>query len=161
MIRNRTLARWAAGFVIAATPLAIGVASASSEDTPVDTSKARSTNAQSTNAQSTNTQSTNAQSTFKLTIKENERTRTVRLDCAPDGGTHPRAEAACDELRAVNGHFQRLDDRRRESDTGCTRVYRNVQAEAVGKWQQRRISYQVSVGNQCTLEQQTGAVFDF
>lgn len=101
-----------------------------------------------------------SQSRFTLTITEDQESRRVILQCEPTGGDHPRASAACDELQAVDGHFQDLDAGSSSSES-CTKERRSVTASAQGFWKERRVSYQSSTINLCELQRSTGSVFAF
>ena len=101
-----------------------------------------------------------SQTTFTLTITENKNSRNVILKCGPTGGDHPLAAAACNELQAVDGHFQDLGAGSASTRT-CTKEFRSVSASANGVWKDRQVSYQLSTGNMCKLHRSTGSVFAF
>ena len=101
-----------------------------------------------------------SESSFTLTITENQQSRNVTLQCGPAGGDHPRASAACDELEAVDGHFQDLDAGT-SSSKSCTKERRSVTGSAQGVWKDRQVSYQSSTINLCELQSATGSVFAF
>lgn len=101
-----------------------------------------------------------SQSNFTLTITENQQSRNVVLQCDPTGGDHPRADAACNELQAVDGHFQDLDAAS-SSAKSCTKERRSVTASAEGVWKDRQVKYQSSTVNLCELQRSTGSVFAF
>lgn len=79
------------------------------------------------------------------------------LTCDPDGGTHPSAATACDDLRSVGGDLSALT----AQDGICTREYRPVTAVATGVWQGRPLSYRATFANRCILLLATGDVFNF
>ncbi|MEV4646345.1 SSI family serine proteinase inhibitor [Saccharopolyspora sp. NPDC049357] len=101
-----------------------------------------------------------SQSRFTLTITENQQSRGVVLECDPTGGDHPRAFAACDELKAADGRFQDLDAES-SSSKSCTKERRSVSASVQGFWKDRQVSYQSSNINLCELQRSTGSVFAF
>jgi hypothetical protein len=132
----------------------------SSQSTSSQSTSSQSTSSQSTSSQSTSSQSTSSQSTFSLTITENQESRNVTLKCDPTGGDHPRASAACDELRAVDGHFQDLNAESKSTEA-CTKERQKVSASATGFWKDRQVNYQFSTDNLCKLQRSTGSVFSF
>ncbi|MDH2392531.1 subtilase-type protease inhibitor [Streptomyces sp. HNM0663] len=88
--------------------------------------------------------------------------RAVTLNCAPaPSGSHPAAEGACSELRAVNAEFAALSD----PDPGvfCTREYNPVVVTADGVWEGRRVSWSQTFGNPCEMRASLGdtAAFAF
>ncbi|RRO18697.1 hypothetical protein EIL87_06170 [Saccharopolyspora rhizosphaerae] len=106
------------------------------------------------------TQASAAQSTFTLTIADGQNSRSVVLQCDPAGGDHPRAAAACEELRAANGNFENLRAGVQSTEQ-CTKDRRSVKATAQGNWNDRIVTYQYSADNACELHRSTGSVFAF
>lgn len=78
--------------------------------------------------------------------------RWAALDCDPAGGSHPRAEEACD-LIAEHGDIASV-----RSDWGgvCTMEYRPVTVRVTGAEE-----YEETFGNECSMKNTKGAVFDF
>ncbi|MFD6414859.1 subtilase-type protease inhibitor [Streptomyces sp. NPDC060194] len=76
--------------------------------------------------------------------------RAVTLSCAPRAtGTHPDPQAACSELRSVQGRLASLVA---ESPTRmCTRQFDPVTVTADGVWDGRRVNWSASFGNACEL----------
>ncbi|MFI7598184.1 SSI family serine proteinase inhibitor [Actinoplanes sp. NPDC049681] len=83
--------------------------------------------------------------------------RITILECAPDGGTHPEAAAACSDLRAVDGNLAAFND----NGGICTKEYQPVIAIAVGTWQGEPVHYRETFSNHCIMLNATGDVFDF
>lgn len=77
--------------------------------------------------------------------------RQVVLECAPVGGTHPRAEEACEAI-AEAGSIEDVTG----SQNPCPMIYAPVVATAHGGG-----VYQQEFPNHCMLLTQKGAVFDF
>jgi hypothetical protein len=82
--------------------------------------------------------------------------KVVTLRCDPPGGTHPRAAAACEALRAAGGDFDRLQ---RDPLILCPAVYDPVTARATGVWRSRPVSWTKTFGNGCELYASTRPVF--
>ncbi|WP_150238234.1 SSI family serine proteinase inhibitor [Nocardiopsis quinghaiensis] len=78
-------------------------------------------------------------------------TKAISLQCAPAGGTHPRAEVACETI-AEGGSI--TDAKGAGGD--CPLIYDPVVATASGAE-----DYQREFPNDCVLESEKGAVFDF
>jgi Subtilisin inhibitor-like. len=100
-----------------------------------------------------------------LTVAKGETARTatplraVTLTCTPTpGGTHPAPEAACAELRAVDGRFSAL---RGDQDRACIKIYDPLVVTAEGVWEGQRVRYERTFGNSCTLQTEAGPVFSF
>ncbi|MBM7775361.1 hypothetical protein JOD54_005565 [Actinokineospora baliensis] len=94
---------------------------------------------------------------FVLTVQRaGELPRLAVLRCAPDGGTHQAAAAACAQLSQVNGRFEKLNV---VPDAMCTLEYDPVKVTAVGLWGRRPVHYRAEFGNRCQLHTATGAVF--
>lgn len=83
--------------------------------------------------------------------------RTTVLECNPSGGTHPHATAACAQLNQAAGDFDRLPTRQEF----CPMIYQPITASAHGVFGTRRIDFQQQYPNRCTLDRNTGQVFDF
>lgn len=80
-------------------------------------------------------------------------TKTVTLTCAPTGGTHPRAEAACADLTAAGGDIARIPPM---AGVGCLAVYLPVEARATGNWNGWFIQYSRTFSNGCVANVSTG-----
>ncbi|MFJ4963962.1 Kexstatin-1 precursor [Streptomyces sp. ADI96-02] len=77
--------------------------------------------------------------------------RAVTLTCAPRAeGSHPAAAAACKELKAVDGQFNRLMDA--PSTKTCTRQWDPVSLTAHGVWQGKRVDFAATYGNPCEMQ---------
>lgn len=97
-------------------------------------------------------------STIALTTStEGAGVRSVNLLCEPSGGSHPKAQAACDELLRSDGDVQAVQD----SDAICTFEYRPVHVTAVGSWRGERRSFDHVYANACAMRVDTGSVFQF
>ncbi|MFD0691791.1 SSI family serine proteinase inhibitor [Actinomadura fibrosa] len=83
-------------------------------------------------------------------------TRSVTLQCAPTGGSHPSAARACAELAASHGAIDRSPDGRI-----CLAVYAPVVARAEGRLRGAPVSFRTRYGNDCVMRSRTGSVFDF
>ncbi|WNV90509.1 SSI family serine proteinase inhibitor [Umezawaea sp. Da 62-37] len=83
--------------------------------------------------------------------------RTVDLQCEPVGGTHPRAQAACDSLDRVDGHIGAQSD----GNPICTLVYDPVRATATGTWHGQPRKFDQTFSNTCVMHGRTGDVFQF
>jgi hypothetical protein len=81
------------------------------------------------------------------------------LTCDPDGGSIADPKLACDELRAVNGDFDKLMPDRQVL---CAKHVDPIEAIAVGWWHGCRIAWASGVfPNLCELQRRTGSVFRF
>ncbi|MEU9700144.1 SSI family serine proteinase inhibitor [Streptomyces sp. NPDC047981] len=80
------------------------------------------------------------------------------LGCRPTGGTHPEAEAACEELRAAGGDFDQLPV---TPDAICPMVYDPVTATAEGTYDNEPVTWKKTYANACLLSVETGKVFAF
>ncbi|WP_238014037.1 subtilase-type protease inhibitor [Dactylosporangium sp. AC04546] len=94
-----------------------------------------------------------------LTVAKGEATKPAQrrafLTCSPAGGTHKQARNACAELAKVGGNFGRLQ----VAGGACTMQYDPVTVTAQGRWKGRKVAYQHTFGNACTLSTATGPVF--
>ncbi|MEV4174146.1 SSI family serine proteinase inhibitor [Nonomuraea sp. NPDC049709] len=76
----------------------------------------------------------------------------MRLTCDPDGGLHPRPEAACAVLRDVDGHMDALN-----VDPGpCPLHIDPVRVEVAGYWYDMPVSYRAEFPNRCVMERKLG-----
>ncbi|SDK63297.1 Subtilisin inhibitor-like [Actinopolyspora mzabensis] len=87
-----------------------------------------------------------------------ERARSVTLRCEPTGGTHPRAEEACEELANTGGEFGALQE---ERNPMCPLVYRPVTVRATGMWRNRAVDHRETFSNKCEMQAKTGKLFEF
>lgn len=83
-------------------------------------------------------------------------TRMVTLTCDPPGGTHPRAAAACADLRRHGGNPVH-----KPADQVCVMIYAPVVATAEGRWNGAAVRFRGEFPNDCVLHAHTGAVFRF
>lgn len=79
------------------------------------------------------------------------------LTCAPRGGAHPNAAAACRALDHTGGRFDRLRGR----NGVCTMIYRQVTAVAYGHWGARPVRFVRTYDNTCRLKSALAPVYDF
>lgn len=83
----------------------------------------------------------------------------VTLTCEPTGGTHPHAQAACDDLIPVNGQIANIPP---ESGVACPTYFLPVYATATGRWAGAADFYHKEFYNVCAATVETGGhVFDF
>lgn len=80
------------------------------------------------------------------------------LACDPDGGTHPDPRAACEELRNVDGDFERLSP---PEPYMCTLEIAPVRVEAIGYWNGERVDYTETFDNPCIAAAETLGIFQF
>jgi hypothetical protein len=80
------------------------------------------------------------------------------LVCGPDGGTHPRARAACHALREAGGDVHALPA---AAERMCAKIYSPVVVEVMGRWRGRLVEYRETFPNRCLMESDTGQVFAF
>ncbi|KAB8192217.1 protease inhibitor protein [Nonomuraea phyllanthi] len=83
-------------------------------------------------------------------------TSTAWLNCAPAGGTHPNARAACRLLAGVHGYPERLN---LDPDAVCTKELRPHAVAVVGRWYGRTVRWGKVFGNDCLVKAATGALF--
>lgn len=98
------------------------------------------------------------QGKLTLTISFPEESPRIRhratLTCNPDGGNHPQAEAACDQLRYARGHIDRIP-----SDDGpCTMGYRPTRVRAWGYWRGWFRLFSDRYTNPCVANRLTGGI---
>lgn len=85
--------------------------------------------------------------------------RTVLLVCAPvQGGTHPDPAAACAEIAAAGGDFEKL---RGQPERFCPMIYEPVTLAADGVWNGQQVSYRQTFANQCQADNHSTTVFHF
>lgn len=95
--------------------------------------------------------------TFSTTTLSTGSTTSVTLTCEPTGGTHPDAEAACQDLITVNGDISQLP-----SIGGCAGVSIPVIDSAWGFWSGRFVHYRRQFDNAgCGIVATGGHVFHF
>jgi hypothetical protein len=83
----------------------------------------------------------------------------VTLTCEPTGGTHPHAQAACDDLIPVNGQISRVPP---EQGVACAAYYLPVYATATGTRGGVAETYRMEFSNVCVANAETGgSVFHF
>jgi hypothetical protein len=97
-----------------------------------------------------------APSALVLTVAQGESAatavplRAVTLTCTPTaGGTHPAPKNACEELRSVEGRFDRLGG------------YDPVVVTAQGTWEGRRVNFEKMYANSCVMQTEGSGVFSF
>ncbi|MBB5917537.1 hypothetical protein BJY24_006449 [Nocardia transvalensis] len=84
--------------------------------------------------------------------------REVTLTCDPSGGSHPDADAACQELAATDGDLDALATQ--DSHTMCTMIWDPVTVTATGARHGRPVEYQHTFASSC-VQEGAGAVFRF
>ncbi|GAA3844544.1 hypothetical protein GCM10022243_08620 [Saccharothrix violaceirubra] len=94
---------------------------------------------------------------FLLDVTYQGVTRSVNLNCRPDGGTHPRHMEACADLSRVNGRIERLGGQ----GVMCTMEYDPVSVLARGEWRGQRRSFQETFPNRCVTYAESARVFAF
>ncbi|MFG2006387.1 SSI family serine proteinase inhibitor [Spirillospora sp. NPDC048911] len=82
--------------------------------------------------------------------------RTVTLFCRPNGGSHPDADRACQELSARGGKIERDP-----GDAVCVLIYAPVVAVAEGHWHGRPTRFKRTYANECVMHAHTGKIFSF
>ncbi|MER6911242.1 SSI family serine proteinase inhibitor [Streptomyces sp. NPDC000594] len=83
--------------------------------------------------------------------------RSVRLQCDPPGGSHPRPLAACGELAEAGGDPDAL-----AGEPGfCPLNHDPVTASAYGEFMGQPLSWRKTFTNACALRRATTPVFDF
>lgn len=83
----------------------------------------------------------------------------VTLTCEPTGGTHPYAQAACDDLIPVYGRIASIPP---EYGVACPDYYMPVYATAIGSWEGIADTYRAEFYNTCAANVETGGhVFKF
>lgn len=78
------------------------------------------------------------------------------LRCGPDGGSHPSASRACDQLGRVGGDISQLNE---QPQTLCTLEYDPVTATAHGTWEGEVVNFHETFPNRCAMYSYTGSVF--
>lgn len=81
---------------------------------------------------------------------------TFSLECRPPGGDHPDPVAACAELAAVDGDFDKLEP---TGTMGCHTVRDPVTVTATGTWHGREVSYTETFASSCAAIVATNFVF--
>ncbi|MFC4113517.1 SSI family serine proteinase inhibitor [Nonomuraea zeae] len=82
-------------------------------------------------------------------------TKTVWLHCAPVGGTHPNAKAACRLLEKVNGEPGRLNV---SPKAACTQEVKPHAVAVIGRWHGKVVHWAKVFHNSCQVRAATGAV---
>ncbi|MEV8478214.1 subtilase-type protease inhibitor [Streptomyces sp. NPDC051173] len=86
--------------------------------------------------------------------------RAVTLTCMPKAtGTHPDVKGACEQLRAVDGDFDKTVALK--ADTFCTKEWNPIVVTAEGVWQGKRVSYEHTFANPCMKRASQSTVFEF
>src|SRR3954454_2935923 len=76
----------------------------------------------------------------------------VKLRCDPARGAHPTPARACNELKRVAGHPDRL----RPARTMCTMIYAPITAAITGTWKGKPVTWSHKYGNSCEMTRATG-----
>jgi hypothetical protein len=91
-----------------------------------------------------------------VTVKAaNAAPRTATLTCAPIGGTHTSAAAACAVLAAANGDPAAITP----ADVMCTMEYAPVKVKVAGRWNGKAVKYSETFSNNCRTNAEGGALF--
>lgn len=85
--------------------------------------------------------------------------RAAVLTCDPSGGTHPKADVACNTLVSADGDFNSLPTG--HANTVCPQIYEPVTFTAQGTWRDAPVKFEKQFSNSCVAESQTGQVFQF
>ncbi|GAB3725586.1 SSI family serine proteinase inhibitor [Nocardiopsis nanhaiensis] len=93
-----------------------------------------------------------AQYTLRVVDETTGESSLAALECDPAGGTHPRAEEACEAIEEAGGSIAEVDS----SGAPCTMIYQPVTVTSTGYEE-----YEETFGNACVLDTTKGAVFDF
>ncbi|GAA2204126.1 hypothetical protein GCM10009850_001940 [Nonomuraea monospora] len=81
--------------------------------------------------------------------------KSVWLHCAPVGGTHPNAQAACRMLRQVKGEPSQL---KAEPKASCTQEIKPHAVAIAGTWYGRKVHWAKFFANACQMRAMTGPV---
>jgi hypothetical protein len=81
--------------------------------------------------------------------------RTATLTCAPIGGTHTSADAACAVLSAADGNPAAITP----ADVMCTMEYAPVKVKVSGRWNGKTVRYSETFSNNCRASAEGGALF--
>ncbi|GGO05458.1 hypothetical protein GCM10010116_10640 [Microbispora rosea subsp. aerata] len=84
--------------------------------------------------------------------------RSVFLNCAPVGGSHPSPEKACALLSSANLDPGSL---RVNPTEPCTMIYAPVTVTASGIWDGKYFQFRRTYGNDCEKRSAAGALFNF
>lgn len=76
------------------------------------------------------------------------------LTCAPAGGSHPRAAAACEAIRQAHGRFGDLP----AAEGPCTLEYRPTVGEVTGHWLGEPVRFRRTYDNPCLAARESGGV---
>ncbi|MEV0613283.1 SSI family serine proteinase inhibitor [Nonomuraea sp. NPDC050404] len=77
------------------------------------------------------------------------------LHCAPVGGTHPNAQAACRMLRRVKGEPSKLNA---NPNAACTQEIQPHAAVVAGQWYGRKVHWAKFFANGCQMRAVGGSV---
>jgi|GEM_PF-6095031 len=93
--------------------------------------------------------------TFMLSIQSPDGVvRAASLTCGPEGGNHPNATTACEQLFEADGFLERVP----AAQSMCPAIYEPVTVEATGRWNSQERSFVSSFGNSCQAVAETGGV---
>jgi hypothetical protein len=81
----------------------------------------------------------------------------VRLECDPPGGTHPKAAAACAMLAAAGGDPLAIEP----AHHACFLIYAPIIAEVTGYWHGTRVDWRHEYGNSCEMRRALGVLVRF
>jgi hypothetical protein len=101
------------------------------------------------------------QLTAVTSVGDKQRRQTRSLRCDPVEGDHPHAQAACRDITAAAGDFDRLPGDFPKGVCGAgLALYDPVTVTATGVWDEVTVDYRKTFANQCKLRLYTGLVFD-
>jgi hypothetical protein len=81
--------------------------------------------------------------------------RSATLTCAPVGGTHSSAAAACAVLATAGGNPAAITP----ADVMCTMEYAPVKVKVTGRWNGKAVKYSETFSNNCRTNAEGGALF--
>jgi hypothetical protein len=81
---------------------------------------------------------------------------TVTLTCGPDGGTHPHAKEACEEITKAGGDIAAVPSL---PGMGCSGVWDPVLIGVTGKWQGKQVLFSDFASNGGCARIQHGHIF--
>ncbi|KAI8368838.1 subtilisin inhibitor [Choanephora cucurbitarum] len=87
----------------------------------------------------------NTSTYLAILVKKTTGNTIYSLSCNPDGGSHPRPQAACEFLQSINGNFNGLP----ASQILCTLEYNPVNVTILGLYQGRFTVFNNQYSNEC------------
>ncbi|GIJ49990.1 hypothetical protein Val02_68760 [Virgisporangium aliadipatigenens] len=96
--------------------------------------------------------------TSKLVVTvtpEGGKPQVATLTCAPAGGTHKQAAAACKTLATAGGDPAAIAP----TEGACTMDYSPVTATVMGTWKGHKVNFKQTYSNNCNMVLATGDLF--